>query len=186
MKLSDFDSLVYYGPTDVPNYTNVEAATIVSLDNLAVSLGLDGPMYITSSYRTQAENESAGGVETSQHLLGKAVDVMIPDAYCENVNSLHAFFIQAIGSGFNAVGVYYPEFVAHLDIRDPKADGSPYSWGRIGGSGESYISYAAAMQAIAEYLQNDTQSFSLVNKKTGLTSILILTGLAILLFCNRG
>jgi len=173
MNVKDFAGLKYYTPENVPHYENMETATIRSLDNLAVSLGLKEPMFITSSYRSPVENAAAGGVSTSQHMLGKAIDLVIPASYLTSLTKLHEFFIKAIGAGFNAFGVYYPELIAHLDTRDPKADGSAFTWGRIGGRYQPYISYSQAMQRIAEYLQTDSQ-VTLPSKKTLILSLTII------------
>lgn len=37
------------------------------------------PMTITSGYRCPALNKAVGGVATSQHLLGEAADIVVPD-----------------------------------------------------------------------------------------------------------
>lgn len=177
MRLSDFDRLQVYTPKTVPRYEKIEFATVKALDSLAVGLQLGGHMPITSGYRTADENIEAGGVPTSQHLEGKAVDIMIPEKYRRSITSLHTFFIKAIAAGFNAIGVYYPEFVAHLDIRSPKITGQPYTWGRIGGRESPYIGYSQAMQIIAEKLQTNSH-LTPAMKKTG---ILVLTGIGIIL-----
>jgi len=173
MNEKDFAGLKYYTPENVPEYEHMEAATIRSLDKLAVSLGLDAPMFITSSFRNPAENAAAGGVPTSQHLLGKAVDVVLPAFYLGSITKLHEFFIRAVGAGFNAFGVYYPELIAHLDIRTAKPDGSAFTWGRIGGRGKPYISYSETMQRIAGYLQTASQPIEL-SKKTFILGLTIL------------
>lgn len=177
MHEKDFAGLQYYTPENVPHYEHMETATIRSLDKLAVSLGLKEPIFITSSYRSPVENAASGGVPTSQHILGKAVDIVIPASHLTSLTKLHEFFIKAVGAGFNAFGVYYPELIAHLDTRDPKADGSAFTWGRIGGRHQPYISYSQAMQRIAESLQTDSQ-LTLPSKKT---FIFVLTIIGIVL-----
>lgn len=177
MNVKDFAGLKYYTPENVPEYEHMETATIVALDRLAVSLALKEPMLITSSYRNPVENAAAGGVPTSQHTLGRAIDGRIPESSLASITKLHEFFIKAVGAGFNAFGVYYPELIFHLDTRNPKADGSAYTWGRIGGRDQSYISYSQAMQSIAEYLQSDSHPMKLSQK----TFILGLTIIGIVL-----
>lgn len=173
MNEKDFAGLKYYTPENVPEYEHMEAATIRALDKLAASLGLKAAMFITSSYRSPVENAAAGGVPTSQHLLGKAIDLVIPASYLTSLTKLHEFFVKAVGAGFNAFGVYYPELICHLDTRDPKADGSAFTWGRIGGRNQPYISYSQAMQKIAGYLQTDSQPIEL-SKKTFILGLTII------------
>lgn len=68
------------------------------------------PIRVTSGYRCKIYNQQVGGVKNSQHILGKAADVV-----CSNTVKLR----QLAGELFNGIG-YYNSFT-HLDIRDKKA-----------------------------------------------------------------
>lgn len=80
------------------------------------------PIRINSAYRSKAHNKAIGGVETSQHILGKAADITIdtftPDEVVSVIESmltnetLGSFYIGGLGS--------YNTFT-HIDIRDKKA-----------------------------------------------------------------
>lgn len=51
---------------------------------------------VTSGYRTQSRNLMVGGVETSQHLLGRAAD-LVPDDLSEEMRSLIVEHATKIG-----------------------------------------------------------------------------------------
>lgn len=77
---------------------------------LLVQFGLNpirkkfGPIKITSGYRSAAHNASVGGVETSQHLTGEAVDFL-----CPNVKSMREVF--------EFVRTYWPGQLIFYSIR---------------------------------------------------------------------
>lgn len=72
------------------------------------------PFILTSTVRTIAENNAAGGVEDSSHLAGLAVDIRAKD-------SVARFKIMTglIAIGFNRIGIY--EHHIHADIDTSKA-----------------------------------------------------------------
>lgn len=76
------------------------------LQKLEKSYGI--PLMITSGYRTEEENKKCGGVKTSSHLTGNAVDIKV-------VNSRMRWMIlsRAIEIGFNRIGIG-KDFI-HLD-----------------------------------------------------------------------
>lgn len=77
---------------------------------------VNAPIHVTSGYRTQAKY----GIVHSQHMLGKAVDVVCPDV------PLSKFYAMAQACSFQGLGVY-PSWIwnnqkvggLHLDVRDP-------------------------------------------------------------------
>lgn len=79
------------------------------------------PIRINSAYRCKAHNEAIGGVEKSQHLLGKAVDITIdtynPDKVYKVVKNLQNN-PYVMGGEFNGVGRY--NTFTHVDIRSRK------------------------------------------------------------------
>ena len=80
---------------------------------------LDVPIKIISGYRTSLYNRNCGGVENSQHLLGRAADIDIQGMTVEEANYIvrgymmgrRVFTDQGGGVG------WYKGFT-HVDIRD--------------------------------------------------------------------
>ena len=64
---------------------------------------------INSGYRTPAYNKQVGGVDGSQHVLGKACDIVIKGHSPEEVGTI------AKKIGFNGVGIY--STFTHVDTR---------------------------------------------------------------------
>lgn len=74
---------------------------------------------VNSGYRTPAYNKKIGGVPDSQHLQGKAADIVVKS---KTPKELAAVIEQLIASGTmkqGGIGIY-PGFV-HYDIRGSKA-----------------------------------------------------------------
>lgn len=97
------------------------------------------PIKILSGYRCVKNNAEAGGGKNSQHLYGKASDIIIegmtvPQMY-EAAMQVHDFFEGGIG-------VYPDNGFVHVDVRLGKA-----RWGRIGkGKKEKYVSIEEALR----------------------------------------
>lgn len=80
------------------------------------------PLHINSGVRCSIHNAEVGGVPNSQHVLGNAADVAVPDEltidefkwYCEQLP-------------FDGIGVYYDANFIHLDVRDGGI-GAGYFW----------------------------------------------------------
>lgn len=72
------------------------------------------PLIITSGARCPAWNAKVGGAEKSQHVLGKAADILMPDA-----SAIPKFVALAEKVGFGGIGIAM-QFV-HLDSRDGHA-----------------------------------------------------------------
>ncbi len=70
------------------------------------------PIFINSGYRCKTYNNQVGGVATSYHLFGMAVDV-----YARNIN-ISSLAIHAQQVGFKGIGVYGT--FLHLDVRPEK------------------------------------------------------------------
>jgi len=71
----------------------------------------DTPFVITSGYRTRAHNKRVGGVNSSSHTKGYAVDIR-----CRNSKDRFKIIDSALKVGFNRIGVS-GNFI-HLD-NDP-------------------------------------------------------------------
>lgn len=174
MRKSQFAELRYYRPADVPGYSDIQFEVIRRLDDLVQLLRLNYPLKIISGYRSLEQNTAVGGAKNSRHLTGEAVDVLIPNPYKTPTGAIE-FFRQADRAGFTAIGFYYPEYTAHLDIRPKKPSGGLYSWARVGGSRSPYIGFNAGIEAAA----------AATTKKNAAGLILLLTILAAAVYLLR-
>lgn len=68
------------------------------------------PIYIVSGYRSEDYNRRVGGGNSSQHLYGKAADIVIKGVSPKVIAS------EAIKLGFTGVGIYTS--FTHVDVRD--------------------------------------------------------------------
>jgi len=74
----------------------------------------DKPIHITSGFRTPFWNEEVGGVESSSHLKGLAVDI-----HCDNSRDRHNLITCLLDVGFKRIGV--AKTFIHADIDTDKA-----------------------------------------------------------------
>lgn len=84
---------------------------ITKLEQLRYNLG-DKPMIINSGYRTVAHNKRVGGASKSQHIYGKAADIVVRDVKPSTV-------YNAADKLFNGLGRY--NTFTHVDTRGYKA-----------------------------------------------------------------
>lgn len=77
------------------------------------------PVQINSGYRSPAYNAKIGGEQNSQHLLGKAADVVIDGISPDEVADAIEFLIEGKLMIQGGVGRY--ETFTHYDIRGKKA-----------------------------------------------------------------
>lgn len=73
------------------------------------------PIIINSGYRTASYNSKVGGASRSQHLLGKAADIVVGTGHANPANSLKVA-ILASQLGFRGIGTY--KTFTHVDVRD--------------------------------------------------------------------
>jgi len=80
------------------------------------------PIKINSAYRCELHNSIIGGVQTSQHILGKASDITIhtftPD---EVVDVIENLLVNEMLGSFYIGGLGRYNTFTHLDIRSYKA-----------------------------------------------------------------
>ena len=102
-------------PEDVlANVTKLANQLQYVRDNVAM------PITINSGYRCQAHNKSVGGSENSQHLLGKAADIVINGL--DPVLDTYDYLDDLILTGEilqGGLGMY--KTFTHYDIRKTKA-----------------------------------------------------------------
>ena len=79
----------------------------------------DTPITINSGYRSPSHNKSVGGSKNSQHLLGKAADIVIEGMTPKEVAHKVEGLIIAGRMKQGGIGVY--KTFTHYDIRNQKA-----------------------------------------------------------------
>lgn len=94
------------------------------LDQLRDMIG--GPLELSCAYRCAAHNAEVGGVANSQHVLGNAADVLVPDYnHCNTVDQL-AWYAKQVG--FDGIGTYPASGFVHVDIRNDGKSPGQYRW----------------------------------------------------------
>lgn len=94
------------------------------LDKLREMIG--GPLELSCAYRCAAHNAEVGGVANSQHVLGNAADVLVPNYnHCSTVDQL-AWYARQVG--FDGIGTYPASGFVHVDIRDGGKSPGVYRW----------------------------------------------------------
>lgn len=87
----------------------IDAASLDKLQALRTRLGK--PLIITSAYRSPQHNAAVGGAKTSQHIYGKAFDVVMAN------HDPVAFEAAARVVGFTGFGHYPASNFMHIDTR---------------------------------------------------------------------
>ncbi len=72
------------------------------------------PMRVNSGYRTESHNRKVGGVDSSSHLKGLAIDVA-----CTKSNDRFKMLTALIKVGFNRIGI--ASTFIHVDIDEDKS-----------------------------------------------------------------
>ena len=106
-KLEEFDS-----PDELGSGCNMSQEILSMLDAARKIYGK--PMRITSGFRTKTHNKKVGGVKSSSHLKGLAIDVAC-------VTSKHRFemLTALLEVGFNRIGV--ANTFIHIDVDKNKS-----------------------------------------------------------------
>jgi uncharacterized protein YcbK (DUF882 family) len=82
------------------------------------------PIDVHDAYRCAVHNKEVGGVPNSEHMTGKAADVVIEGKSLQEMYNLAVQVPDFLNGG---IGVYDGQFI-HVDVRDGKA-----RWSRIAG-----------------------------------------------------
>ena len=94
-------------------FDTVDVETIKVLDDLREAFG--EAVYISSGCRCYSHNKSVGGTEKSQHLRGRAADVIV-----NNVNPVTVYaYLDSTYKEIYGIG-RYNDFT-HIDTRSEKA-----------------------------------------------------------------
>ena len=89
------------------------------LDQLRENVG--GPLELSCAYRCPAHNAAVGGVEYSQHVLGNAADIIVPDWL-----TIDQFLWYTQQLSFDGRGVYRNDGFIHCDSREGGIDAGYY------------------------------------------------------------
>ena len=112
MKLSEhFDSTVFAckcGCGGMNNGAGVDPRLVQVLERMRPILGV--PLELSCGYRCPTHNAEVGGVWNSQHVYGKAADVLKPSGV-----SLQRLVDAAETAGADGIGVY--DWGVHIDVR---------------------------------------------------------------------
>ena len=73
------------------------------------------PFIITSGYRCEKHNAEVGGVPTSSHTKGLAVDIAFKDS-----NQCFKIMKSLLDAGFNRIGINFAKSFIHCDIDGDK------------------------------------------------------------------
>lgn len=111
IKISKNFKLKEFECKDGSHLVKIDSNLVTKLQKLRDLIGK--PIIINSAYRTPSHNKKVNGSPTSQHLLGKAVDIRVngisPDTLAKYAEKV----------GFDGIGIY-KNFV-HVDVRGKKA-----------------------------------------------------------------
>ncbi len=74
----------------------------------------DKPIIITSAYRTDTHNKKVGGSVNSQHVLGKAADIVIVGVSPKDIAAVAEYILDGKGG----IGLYPSKGFVHIDTRE--------------------------------------------------------------------
>ena len=103
---------------------HINPLLLEKLDAMREEIG--GPLELSCAYRCPAHNAEVGGVRNSQHTLGNAADVIVPDyGHCHTTDQLAWYAERA---GFDGIDVYPDSGFVHVDVRDNGESPGVYRW----------------------------------------------------------
>jgi len=88
-------------------------------DHIEVTQGVERPITVNSGYRSKAHNKAVGGSKNSQHLYGKAADIVVDGLTPAKVKQIVEELIMRGKMKEGGIGLY-PSFL-HYDHRGIKA-----------------------------------------------------------------
>lgn len=79
------------GLSNIPNVSQTNQLRKLCRDILEpIREKIDMPILVNSGFRSPEVNKVVGGVSTSQHLLGQAADIIVPN-YIDSLSYLHLY-----------------------------------------------------------------------------------------------
>jgi uncharacterized protein YcbK (DUF882 family) len=82
-------------------------------------LGRDTPLVILSGYRCPKHNQAVGGAKESQHMMGTAADVRVPEGMTTEILASLAEHVDVFRVG--GIGRYHKQRFVHVDVRPDRA-----------------------------------------------------------------
>jgi uncharacterized protein YcbK (DUF882 family) len=100
------------------------------LEQIRAACG-DRSIYLTSGYRSPSHNAAVGGAQLSQHVEGRAVDLVVDGMAPSDVH--HKILMLAVAGKLPLLGGLgvYPRWV-HVDTRDRPPSGHLARWTGVG------------------------------------------------------
>ena len=89
----------------------IDFAVVAACD--AIRAHFDRPLTVTSGCRCEAHNRAVGGSEGSQHLLGRAADIV--------VEGVPASLVQELARNMQMPGIGSYDDFTHIDSRNGRA-----------------------------------------------------------------
>lgn len=109
LQLSPHFRLVEFASKDGADKVLVDDDLVTLLEQIREAAG--GAVTINSAYRTPAHNAAQGGVSSSQHLYGRAADIVVEGASPLLVGQIAEYYLDRRGG----IGVY--KSFTHVDTR---------------------------------------------------------------------
>ena len=109
LQLSPHFRLSEFASRDGADKVLVDEALVALLEAIRAATG--GAVTINSGYRSPAHNAAVGGVSSSQHLYGRAADVVVDGASPLLVGQIAEYYLDRRGG----IGVY--QTFTHVDTR---------------------------------------------------------------------
>lgn len=94
-------------------YVRINDLLVHKLERLRAMLG-HKPITVLSWCRCEAHNKKVGGVATSNHMTGEAVDITVPGVMLEDIAAM------AQAAGFDFIKIYQDQKFVHVDVRGYK------------------------------------------------------------------
>ena len=104
---NEFDS-----PDEIGSGKHMDHDLLVMIDRARALYGK--PIVVTSGFRTESHNEKVGGVKSSSHLKGLAIDVA-----CVRSKDRFKMLTALLEVGFNRIGV--ASTFIHIDVDKNKS-----------------------------------------------------------------
>lgn len=149
LQLSPHFRLSEFASKDGSDKVLVDDALVDLLEQIREAAG--GAVTINSAYRSPAHNAAVGGVSSSQHLYGRAADVVVEGASPLLVGQIAEYYLDRRGG----IGVY--QTFTHVDTRairsrwDQRSGKQIVVGGWPGWEAEKVITYRTLAEVPASY-----------------------------------
>lgn len=161
LQLSPHFRLREFASRDGSDKVLVDDALVDLLDQIRAAAG--GAVTINSAYRSPAHNAAVGGVSSSQHLYGRAADIVVSGASPLLVGQIAEYYLDRRGG----IGVY--QTFTHVDTRairsrwDQRSGkqivvGGWFGWEEIMSEDQFYQMFLQAMATYNKKLSEKTVS----------------------------